>query len=87
MIKGWKEIPLGISISIRTLHENFDTKVCNIKKPTAYHAKKHASNNVVDHHQYRNRCPRKVGTHDDLLHLKIKIANLRKIHNSNFTAV
>ena len=41
---------------------------CDIKKSTAYNAKKHVSNDVVDHCQYNNCCPRKVGA-CDLLYL------------------
>ena len=94
MAKAWRKVLLRISLHIRALHHNFGKKIYEIKKkypgiPTraiSYHANKPIREEFVDRRKYNKGPPGKLGARD-VRHLKMKISNLRKVVNPNFTAV
>ena len=94
MTKAWRKVSFKISMHIRVLHQDFDKKISEIKNkypgiPTrtiSYHANKPISQEFADRRKYNKGRPRKLGA-SDVRDLKIKLSNLRKVDNPNFTAV
>ena len=94
MTKPWGKVPLKTSIHIRALHHDFGKKICGIKKkypgiPTEaifYHVNKPISEEFADRRKYNKGRPRKLGARD-VRHLKMKVSNLRRVDNPNFTVV
>ena len=52
----------------------------------SYHVNKPISEEFADRRKYKKGRPRKLGARD-VRHLKMKVSNLRKVDNANFTAV
>ena len=93
MRKACRKVPLKISMHTRVLHEDFDKKICEIKKcpwistrTIFYCANKPINEEFVDRRKYNKVRPRKLGARD-VHHLKTKTSDLRRVDNPSFTAV
>ena len=92
MVKSWKKVPLATSVRIRTLHQDFGMRICQIKEkfpniPTrtvSYHAKLSVTDETVDRRKNNKGQPRKLSARD-CRKLRKTVLNLRQQGNPNFT--